>query len=639
MAYRNLIDRQGAFNVYEKPKKKEPISTVDEFQEAFIRGLEAYKLKQKIPVRWNFLTDNEGMFQIGRELDPFAKTNERWYRVITRAMGDEKPFWTELKAKEFRLKSKERDYIEGFDEIAKGIETGKHELGTSLGEILFMGTDFLFNTDFQRDFQKMMAKQKPDEQETWRGDLVALMINYGLPASYISKIKIRAKHLQKVKDAMTKMFGHKASKISSRVVHSATVVGATDALVSPDKRRMDTLFTFAEPKDTSKLSGRKKAAAMLMNRIRYGAEGAIVGGVFPLAGKAFQQAYKYAGRPIGEPMLRMGFNVLGSGFKGASYLLAKNPALHSKVARDLAKSSKYAIKKMITPMAKKIGGGRIDKAPPFEQWRLFSVTSPNRAERGLKRLDNILSWFRSYGKLPASIQGVSETVELYIKNASRQLDKHLKSVENRAYKLAKKYEQRHKTNNTSRPYEKMLKDDIVDYLQGTVKLGKVNKELRPFAYEIKKEINKILTTFGKNLPRGTKNDVIEDLRKTLTGKIDNYLVRAFATFTNPKYTPLKSVRIDARNWIRDNVILRNKDLREIALGTYGKQFPKNYLEKYADDLVDNVLAKGRTAGVNPVTVLQEIGTKLLRQDKYQFLRTGEELPDIIKKLLGKEKDL
>ena len=66
MAYRNLIDRQGAFNVYEKPKKKEHISTIDEYQEAFIRGLETYKLNQKIPVRWNFLTDNEGMFQIGR---------------------------------------------------------------------------------------------------------------------------------------------------------------------------------------------------------------------------------------------------------------------------------------------------------------------------------------------------------------------------------------------------------------------------------------------------------------------------------------------------------------------------------------------------------------------------------------------
>ena len=634
MAYRNLIDREGAYRIYPKKKKEEPISTIDEYQKAFLEGLEAYETKQKKPVRWNFLTDNEGLWMLNRSIDHMMIMNEGLNRVWGKITGEHKPLPSEIITKEFRKRIKERDYIEGFAEIAKGIETGKHELGTSLGELLFMGTDFLANTNFQKDFQKMMKKQKPDEPETWRGDLASLMVQYGIPATWIAKIKIRASALQAVKDAITKRFGHKASKIASRMAKGATVVGATDALVSPDQRRIGALLV--KPEDTSKLKGRKKAVAMFKNRLRYGAEGTIVGGVFPLAGKAFQQAYKYAGRPVGEPFLRMGFNVLGSGFKGASYLLAKNPALHSQVARDLAKSSKYAIKKMITPMARKIGG---EKAPPFEQWRLFSVTSPNRAERGLKRLDNVLSWVRSYGKLPVSIQGVSESVELFIKGGARKLDKHLNSLEKRAYNLAKKYEQRHGTNNTSRPYEKMLKDDVVDYLQGTVKLGKVHKELRPFAYEIKKDINQILTTFGKNLPRGTKNEVTEDLRKTLTSKIDNYLVRSFATFTNPKYTPLKAVKVDARNWIRDNVIWRNKDLRAIALGTYGKQFPKTYLEKYADDLVDNVLAKGRTAGVNPVKVLQEIGTKLLRQDKYQFLKTGEELPDVIKKLLGKEKDL
>ena len=630
----DLSKIRGPFRVYEKPEKKEPISTLDEYQKAFLKSLEAYELKQRKPVRWNFLTDNEGMFQLTRAISPQMRLEEGIHKLITGQAGP-----TEAIAEKFKKRINERDYIEGFAEIAKGIETGKHELSTSIGELLFMGTDFLANTNFQNDFQKMMDRQKPEEPETWRGDLASLMVQYGIPATYISKIKVRSKHLQAVKDAITKRFGNKASKISSRVGHGATVVGATDALFSPDQRRIGTLLV--EPEDTSKLKGRKKAAAMFRNRIRYGVEGTLVGGVFPLAGKAFQQAYKYAGRPVGEPMLRMGFNVLGSGFKGASYLLAKNPAVHSQVAKDLAKSSKYTIKKMITPMAKKIGGGRIDKAPPFEQWRLFSVTSPNRTERGLKRLDNILSWFRSYGKLPASIQGVSESVELFIKGGARKIDKHLTSLEKRAYKLAKKYEQRHGTNNTSRPYEKMLKDDVVDYLQGTVKLGKVHKELRPFAYEIKKDINQILTTFGKNLPRGTKNEVTEDLRKTLTGKVDNYLVRSFATFTNPKYTPLKSVKVDARNWIRDNVIRRNKDLKEIALGSYGKQFPKNYLEKYADDLVESVLAKGRTAGVNPVKVLQEIGSdkKFLRQDKFRFLKTGEELPDAIKKLLGKEKDL
>ena len=123
MAYRNLIDKEGAYRIYPKKKKKEPISTIDDYKKEFLKSLEAYDTRQKKPVRWNWYTDNTGLFQIGRALDPMMKTNERLYRIITKAMGDEKPFWTELKAKEFRLKSKERDYIEGFDEIAKGIET------------------------------------------------------------------------------------------------------------------------------------------------------------------------------------------------------------------------------------------------------------------------------------------------------------------------------------------------------------------------------------------------------------------------------------------------------------------------------------------------------------------------------------
>jgi len=190
--YKELADIRGPFRISPKEKKEEPISTVDEYQEAFISALEAYDVRQKKPVRWNFLTDNEGMFQVARAISPMMKTNEKLYQIITKAMGEEKPFWTEIAAKEFRIKSKERDYIEGFDEIAKGIETGKHGLALSLGELLFMGTDALTNKNFLTDFQKMMDKQKPEEPETWRGDLAQLMVQYGLPATFISKIKIRS---------------------------------------------------------------------------------------------------------------------------------------------------------------------------------------------------------------------------------------------------------------------------------------------------------------------------------------------------------------------------------------------------------------------------------------------------------------
>ena len=40
------------------------------------------------------------------------------------------------------LKSRdEKDYISGLDEIRTGIERGAHNLGTSAGRLLFMGTD------------------------------------------------------------------------------------------------------------------------------------------------------------------------------------------------------------------------------------------------------------------------------------------------------------------------------------------------------------------------------------------------------------------------------------------------------------------------------------------------------------------
>ena len=206
---KELSQVRGPFRVYPKKKKEEPISTVDDYQKAFIKGLESYNVKQKKPVRWNFLKDNEGMFNLALTLDPAL-------RIAIAAKNKKDPVQIMREGK-----ISERDYIDGFDEIAKGVDTGTHELGTSIGELLFMGTDFLANTNFADDFQKMMAKSKPDEPETWRGDLTSLLIQYGVPGTFITKIGLRAKKLQVVKNAIEKMGTSKASKVAQRVLSGA----------------------------------------------------------------------------------------------------------------------------------------------------------------------------------------------------------------------------------------------------------------------------------------------------------------------------------------------------------------------------------------------------------------------------------
>ena len=404
---KELSKVRGPFRVYPKKKKKEPISTVDEYQKAFIEGLEGYDVRQKKPVRWNFLKDNQGLFNLYLTLDPVQ-------RIMGAHVLGEDPV-----RKLRREKISERDYIDGFDDIAKGIDSGAYELGTSLGELLFMGTDLLANTDFANRFQKMMEKQKPEEPETWIGDLTSLMVQYGMPGTIVTKIGLRATKLQKVKNLLAKMGTSKASKVAQRVGAGIGIVGATDFIVSPDKRRIPTLFV--QPTDTSKLSGRKKAAAMLMNRVRYGAEGAIIGGGFPIVGKSLQQLYKWGARPVGEPLVRMSFNTVGAGFKGTAYLLSQlDKPLHTKIVKSLAKSSGNTVKKIISPLTQKLGWKGL---PPFEEWRLFQTISPSKADRRLKRIDNVLSWFRSFGKLPKDIEGVTEQVVLHVKGRARKIDK------------------------------------------------------------------------------------------------------------------------------------------------------------------------------------------------------------------------
>ena len=313
----------------------------------------------------------------------------------------------------------------------------------------------------------------------------------------------------------------KASKIAQRSMGGATVVGVTDFVASPDQREEGTLFSFTKPESTEGLTGRKKAAAIFRNKIKYGAEGTIVGGLFPIAGKGLQQTYKYGVKPVTKPTLQYAFKGIGKGFEGAGWLLARNPLLHSEITSKLAGFSKNQIKKLISPLTRKFAG---EGLPPRDQWRLFQTTSPRRVERNLSRLDTVMSWFRSYGKVPKDIEGVAESVQLFITKRARKFDKLLEGVESRAYNLAKKFEARHNTNQTSKMLEKQYMDEVVDYLRGTKKLSGLERDFRPLALELKKDINKTLTEFGKNLPKGSKNEAIKDLKDSLTGRVDNYIL-------------------------------------------------------------------------------------------------------------------
>ena len=348
MASKDLtyLSNEGPFEVYDKGQLKKPIDSLEEYKKSVLKAIEGYDKKQKKPVRFNFFSDNEGLFRLSQTLDPFFAA-----RDTARQLSGQESIYNSVDKK-----INERDYIDGFADISKGIETGKHALGTSIGELLFMGTDFLADTNFNSKFQKIMKDYEPEKPETWRGDIAKLMTQFGVPGGLFTKILTRATKVAPIARAMTKMGTSKASKIAQRAIGGATVVGVTDFVASPDQREEGTFLETFKPTDTSKLSGRKKAVAMFKNRIKYGSEGALVGGLFPIAGKGLQQGYKYFVKPVTKPTLQYAFRGIGKGFQGAGWLLARNPLLHSEISSKLAGYSKNQIKKLISPLTRRFVG-------------------------------------------------------------------------------------------------------------------------------------------------------------------------------------------------------------------------------------------------------------------------------------------
>ena len=61
------------------------------------------------------------------------------------------------------------------------------------------------------------------------------------------------------------------------------------------------------------------------------------------------------------------------------------------------------------------------------------------------------------------------------------------------------------------------------------------------------------------------------------------------------------------------------------------------LDAMADSMVHKILINTKTDGVDPLKLLQNVAKDQLRSDK--LIKTGDELRDAIKKLLGEENNL
>ena len=128
-----------------------------------------------------------------------------------------------------------------------------------------------------------------------------------------------------------------------------------------------------------------------------------------------------------------------------------------------------------------------------------------------------------------------------------------------------------------------------------------------------------------------------ELKDYMLNNLKSYMRKSFAVFSNPEYTPDKKVLDGAIDWINKNVVKKNKDLRQQAAALPGKASAADKQKTFAEQLTKKILQTGKQDNVDPLRLLQGVAKYDLRSD--QILKTGEELPDAIKKLLGQEDNL
>ena len=626
------------------------------------------KTKPKRPVKWLALPDPKNILSLYYQLNPTKRAIDSYFMdpKLKEISPDIKKVVQELpdaKAPSFRINNKEitqeRDYTTGLDEIAKGIDSGIYDLQHSLGSLLFAGTDLVANTNFLSKFEKLMEETEPTRPETWRGELTSILTQFGVPGVTIAKIAGRIPAVVKMKKAADAVKGgktRKVSQIATRMVEGASIVGATDFIASEPGRES----LFFKPEDTEGLSGREKAGAEFRNRIKYGLEGTIIGGGFPLVGKATQLGYKYLGAPFMVNRFGIGAAQLGAKTINATVVKPVELLLGNRLtapltkagSETLQKAGKFTVSKVVAPLlVSGMSGKIVRQLPPFEQWRLQSVTSPNKVKRNIKRIDNFLSLFRSYGKQPKDIEGVSEQVTLYIKSRARKFDRTYEGLEKNAYNLAKKFQDDYNAKTTSPAIQRYYADEIKEIannllkdadavVKGERKLSDLPKELQALTKDLINDIKKVQTEFKKVLPTGKQaDDLAKDLAQVEVNNIGKYLIRSFQTFRNPEYVPSEDVMNKAVSYLVNNVIKKNTNLKESARNSFPKLKPEDAYIESAKMHAEDILRVGKAEGKSPLTQLKEIGTRILQNDKFKFLKTGEELPDAIKNLLGPESNL
>jgi|GEM_PF-2467075 len=573
---------------------------------------------------------------------------------------------------------KEQEFISMISEFNRAQASGAKRLMFSVVDLAAGITDTIVNaidyipskiqgqsvikTEFTDEVRRQFSEADLSEPETFLGKIGSIAIEYGIPGSAAIKFTNVLRKLVSTKKYSA--FTHKTygkgykpliteiSNISKRSGSLGVAFGIGDFIASGPYNTLSTMFDdpllssklVGKLEKTDDLSGIDLVKANFKNRLRFGAEGVMIGGVFPIVGPALGAIGKNV---LLKPALAfggVGVKATGAVLKGGTYLAANTPVVKD-IGQGLARGGLDVASLLGKDIIARIGAGVLGgkgafaasfkkgvagQLPDYKDWRLFDVTSKDPLKKGLKKVDNFLKWFRDSGNQAVNKFYLDGGAERYITSKSKEIESYLDAIQKRSYDLAKGFENRYNKSTTSPAGEKYFMDQVLEFLQGGLKKSQLPEELQEYAQALKNTFDDIKKTYASELPMGG------GLRESIESNLDKYMRMSFATFNNAAYKASPEVVNNAVDFMV-NIIRKNEDLREVALK--GSDLPgEQAIRNFAQQNVDSIIALGKTEGRDPLDVLNRINKEFVRNDDI-IINTGEELPKVLRELLGQENNL
>ena len=592
----------------------------------------------------------------------------------------------------------EDEYISVIDEINKMMDAGINNLAFSFVDAISMGIDFMADTNTQQKVADLYDEADIAEPETFLGKLGALGVEIGAPVGGWLKVMNRARKWLRVKgvntfvDKSTDAYGtayalQKVSNIAKRVGVGATLFGVSDATTMSRFSTVNKLFDhdpllLTDKESIEGLSGRELALANLRNRVRFGADGAMIGGLFPLVGPPAWAVTKVFAKGVGStigggvrtfinpPMTSIANTLAGKSTvltRAAEDAIAVVTGMRPELTGPIGKTGQvvsetiqavnnFVGKQIVTRallgaqdltqiVTKNLYGRGINmepkgvsqltfltrQLPERKEWSMFSVNTYDPLKQNLARIDNVMGVFRDIGKLTSDAFFLSTEAKLFIKSNMRATQDYLKLIENEAYNLAQNFQKRYNRYGESKHIQNHYMDQVLGYLRGKVKLKDIAPELKKSTEMLNNHLTNLRKKYADLLPKGS---AMKDYMET---NLREYMRKSFSMFTNPNFYPSKASIAAARKYMAE-MIEKDPLLRMQAKESFPNMPIGKAIAESAELRIADFMETLRYEMDDPLIAMEIAAKKNLGLDDL-VIRSGEELPSVLRKLLGEENNL